>query len=44
VEKTPPPEKTIGIRISVMDFNEVVGSGKRMMRDVRLFSNQNKPD
>jgi hypothetical protein len=37
-------KKTHGTRISVMDFNEVAGRSKRMMKDVRLFSSQNKSD
>ncbi len=32
-------KKTNGILISVMDFNEVSGRSKRMMKDQKLFSN-----
>ncbi len=33
-------KKENGTRISVMDFNNLIGSSKRKMRDVPLFSNK----
>jgi hypothetical protein len=33
-------KKKNGTRISVMDFNSMVGSSKRKMRDVPLFSRE----